>query len=215
LSIRVLGQAGVVSEVVTLSQMIGRSLEVIPLERQLGHAHVHVGRPAQDRRPVGRHPQAVLVSPHRLVQTTLGEADLRQRSVATDRIDGVARTLQGGHRLRPEAMGRLEVAVPPVREGEEARPAGAPERIVVTGQIEGPPSERLRPLRSPSSWAWAARYRATALGNRENSSSSITTIAAGLTWVKPVSDVGSSHRSVPRRSASTSATSPWAMSVPT
>jgi hypothetical protein len=55
---------------------------------------VHVGRPAQDRRPVGRHPQAVLVSPHRLVQATLGEADLRQRSVATDRIDGVARTLK-------------------------------------------------------------------------------------------------------------------------
>ena len=79
----------------------------------------------------------MLVSPHRLVQTTLGEADLRQRSVATDRIDGVARTLQGGHRLGPEAMGRLEVAVPPVREGEKPRPPGAPERIAIAGQGEG------------------------------------------------------------------------------
>ena len=35
---------------------------------------MHVGRSAQHRRPVGRHPQAVLVGPHRFVQTTLGDA---------------------------------------------------------------------------------------------------------------------------------------------
>ena len=70
--------------------------------------------------------------------------------------------------------------------------------------------------RSPSICAWAARYRATALGNRPNSASSTTTIAAGRAGrSRQPSDAGSSHRSAPRSSTSTSANSPLAMSAPT
>ena len=146
-SIGVLGQATLVPEVVALPKMIGRGIEVVPLEVQLAHPHVQVARSAQRGRPVvGRHPQALFVRPQRLVQTTLGDADLGQRSVAADRIDGVARAQQAGHGLGPEAMGGLEITASPVRQGKEPRRAAAPERIVLAGEVEGPQGERLRTL---------------------------------------------------------------------
>ena len=96
--------------------------------------------------PSRRHPQALFVAPHRLVQTPLGNTDLRQWSVATDRIDRVARALQARHRLRPEAMGGLEIATSPVRQGKKPRRRTAPEWVVFAGEVERPMGERLRPL---------------------------------------------------------------------
>ena len=146
-SVGVLGQATEVSKVIAQPKVIGGSIEVVPLQAQLAQPHVHVTRSAQDGcRAVRRHPQALFVAPHRLVQTPLGDTDLRQWSVATDRIDGVARALQARHRLRPEAMGGLEITTSPVRQGKEPRRRTAPEWIVFAGEIERPMGERLRPL---------------------------------------------------------------------
>ena len=179
-SVRVLGQATEVAKFIAQPKVIGGSIDVVPLQAQLCQPHVHVTRAAQDGcRAVRRHPQALFVAPHRLVQTPLGDTDLRQWSVATDRIDRVARALQARHRLGPEAMGGLEIATSPVRQGKEPRRRTAPEWVVFAGEVERPTAKASVRSRSPFICAWAARYRATALGNRRNSASSTTTIDRG------------------------------------
>ena len=198
-------------------KVIGGSIEVVPLQAQLCQPHVHVTRAAQDGcRAVGRHPQALFVAPHRLVQTPLGDTDLRQWTVATDRIDGVARALQARHGLGPEAMGGLEITTSPVRQGKEPRRCTAPEWVVVAGEVERPMGEGLCPLAVAFICAWAARYRATALGNRRNSASSTTTIAWADGWLSlPIVGRWFQPSLGPSQSTSTSADSPVAMSAPT
>ena len=145
-SVWVLGQPTDVAKIIAHPKVIGGSIEVVPLQAHLCQPHVHVTRSAQDGcRAVGRHPQALFVAPHRLVQSPLGDTDLRQWSVATDRIDGVAGAFQARHGLGPEAVGGLEIATSPVRQGEEPRRRTAPE-WVVAGEIERPMGGRLCPL---------------------------------------------------------------------
>ena len=45
-SVGVLGQAALVPEIVAMPKMIGGSIAVVPLQTQLAHSHVQVGRSA-------------------------------------------------------------------------------------------------------------------------------------------------------------------------
>ena len=120
-------------------QVLGGGRQVVTLEGDLAHPHVHVrGSPQHGPVLAGGESQRLLIGAQRLAKATLHAPDVGQRDRAAEDVSDVPRPPQPLDTDRVGPVRGLEVPATPGREPHEGRRPGPGEVVVLGGTVGRP-----------------------------------------------------------------------------